>query len=49
MTARLSPDEEEAERKRLRAIISHIQDGSFAGSGRPNRGPVSKSSTGSGT
>ena len=30
MTARLSPGEEEAERARLRAIISHIQDGSFA-------------------
>ncbi len=30
VTARLSPEEEEAERERLRAIISHIQDGSFA-------------------
>ena len=30
VTARLSPEEEEAERARLRAIISHIQDGSFA-------------------
>ena len=30
VTSRLSPQEEEAERTRLRAIISHIQDGSFA-------------------
>ncbi|MCY4622278.1 MAG: ketol-acid reductoisomerase [bacterium] len=30
VTARLSTEEEEAERARLRAIISHIQDGSFA-------------------
>lgn len=30
VTSRLSPQEEEAERARLRAIISHIQDGSFA-------------------
>ena len=30
VTARLSPEDEEAERARLRAIISHIQDGSFA-------------------
>ncbi|WP_420613684.1 ketol-acid reductoisomerase [Candidatus Spongiisocius sp.] len=30
VTARLSPEEEEAERSRLRAIISRIQDGSFA-------------------
>ena len=30
VTSRLSPEEEEAERDRLRAIISHIQDGSFA-------------------
>lgn len=30
VTARLSPDEEEAERSRLRKVISHIQDGSFA-------------------
>ncbi len=30
VTSRLSPDEEETERDRLRAIISHIQDGSFA-------------------
>lgn len=30
VTSRLSPREEEAERARLRAIISHIQDGSFA-------------------
>lgn len=30
VTSRLSPQEEETERARLRAIISHIQDGSFA-------------------
>ena len=30
VSARLSPEEEETERTRLRAIISHIQDGSFA-------------------
>ena len=30
VTSRLSAEEEEAERARLRAIISHIQDGSFA-------------------
>ena len=30
VTARLSPEDEEAERARLRATISHIQDGSFA-------------------
>ena len=30
VTSRLSPEEEETERARLRAIISHIQDGSFA-------------------
>lgn len=30
VTSRLPPREEEAERARLRAIISHIQDGSFA-------------------
>ena len=30
VTSRLSPEEEKAERTRLRAIISHIQDGSFA-------------------
>ena len=30
VTSRLSPEEEEAERDRLRAIIAHIQDGSFA-------------------
>jgi len=30
VTARLSPDDEKAERARLRGIISHIQDGSFA-------------------
>ena len=30
VTARLSPEEEEAERSRLREIISRIQDGSFA-------------------
>ena len=30
VTSRLSSQEEEAERTRLRAIISHIQDGSFA-------------------
>ena len=30
VTARLPPGEEETERARLRAIISHIQDGSFA-------------------
>ena len=30
VTSRLSPPEEEAERARLRAIISHIQGGSFA-------------------
>lgn len=30
VTARLAPDQEEAERSRLRAIISRIRDGSFA-------------------
>lgn len=30
VTARLSPEEEEAEKQRLKAIIDHIQDGSFA-------------------
>ena len=30
VTSRLSPEEEETERARLRGIISHIQDGSFA-------------------
>ncbi|MDE0231205.1 MAG: ketol-acid reductoisomerase [bacterium] len=30
VTSRLSPEEEEAERDRLRGIISHIQNGSFA-------------------
>ncbi len=30
VTSRLSPEEEETERSRLRAIISHIQNGSFA-------------------
>ena len=30
VTSRLSPEDEETERARLRAIISHIQDGSFA-------------------
>ncbi len=30
VTSRLSPEEEETEGARLRAIISHIQDGSFA-------------------
>lgn len=30
VTSRLSPEDEEAERTRLRRIISHIQDGSFA-------------------
>lgn len=30
VTARLSPEDEEAERKRLHGIISHIQAGSFA-------------------
>ncbi|MYC84251.1 MAG: ketol-acid reductoisomerase [Acidimicrobiia bacterium] len=30
VTARLSSEEEEAERSRLRTIITHIQDGSFA-------------------
>ena len=30
ITARLSPEDEEAERARLRAIISHIRDGAFA-------------------
>ncbi len=30
VTARLSPEDEEAERTKLRSIISHIQDGSFA-------------------
>ena len=30
VTARLAPEDEEAERARLRTIISHIQDGSFA-------------------
>lgn len=30
VTSRLSPEDEEAERARLRGIISHIQDGSFA-------------------
>jgi ketol-acid reductoisomerase len=30
VTGRLSPDEEEAERKRLRGLITHIKDGTFA-------------------
>ena len=30
VTARMSPEDEEAEREKLRGIISHIQDGSFA-------------------
>ncbi len=30
VTSRLSPEDEETERARLRAIISHIRDGSFA-------------------
>ena len=30
VTSRLSPEDEETERARLKAIISHIQDGSFA-------------------
>ena len=30
VTSRLSPEEEEAERRRLRRIIANIQDGTFA-------------------
>ena len=52
VTARLSPEEEEAERTRLRAIISHIQDGSFArewaaeqGAGFPEFGRIRELNT----
>ena len=48
VTARLSSEEEEAERSRLRTIITHIQDGSFASAWGPSKGRGSPSSTGSG-